>query len=157
MHHSVRPQRPQNFVPTGYVTLHPGQSSSTGCGFFQAISAPPKDAPHLPQNFVPPACSVPQRVQRTLAGAGGTSGWLTLGYERGEGGGGGSGMAPAAGISSKVVLPQRPQNFAPAANRAPHFVHATTPGVLSGAPATLPKLPPCEGVNPLDGADLNCA
>ena len=51
--HNVRPQRPQNFVPEGYVTPQPGHSTSTGRGADQAIWAPPSDAPQRPQNFVP--------------------------------------------------------------------------------------------------------
>ena len=31
--------------------------------------------------------------------------------------------------STNERLPQRPQNFAPSANRDPHFVHATMPGM----------------------------
>lgn len=52
--HSVRPQRPQNFVPEGYVTPQPGHNTSTGFGAADhAICAPPSDAPQRPQNFVP--------------------------------------------------------------------------------------------------------
>lgn len=51
--HKVRPHRPQNLVPEGYVTLHLGQSTSTGRGADQAICDPPSDAPQRPQNFVP--------------------------------------------------------------------------------------------------------
>jgi len=58
---------------------------------------------------------------------------------------------------SKFVLPQRPQNFVPAAKRDPHFVQATTAGALIATPDMLPRLPPCEGDKPLDGADLNWA
>ena len=58
---------------------------------------------------------------------------------------------------SNDVLPQRPQNFAPAANREPHFAHATIAGVLMSTPETLPRLPPFDGDSPLDAADLNWA
>jgi len=53
------------------------------------------------------------------------------------------------------VLPQRPQNFVPAAKREPHLLQATTAGALIETPDTLPRLPPCEGDRPVEGADLN--
>src|SRR2546426_8258292 len=127
--------------------------TSTGRGAVHLIGAPPSEAPHLPQNFTPGIWLAPQREQRRVLpgsepepGEGSTS--LAASF------------APAL-ISEvtgrKVVLPHRPQNFAVAAKREPHFVQATTPGVLDGAPETLPRLPPCEGESPLDGAVLNCA
>ena len=115
------------------------------------MGAPPSDAPQRPQNFTPKGCSKPHREQVTVLFC----------PEAGPGGG----TIPAAPAFSselisevtglKLVLPQRPQNFAVAAKREPHFVQATTPGVLEGAPETLPKLPPLEGESPLEAADLN--
>jgi hypothetical protein len=58
---------------------------------------------------------------------------------------------------SKLVFPQRPQNLVPAAKRAPQLLHEITAGAFICTPETLPRLPPCDGDKPLDGADLNCA
>ena len=85
----------------------------------------------------------------------GGDGWFKLGLGAIRAGGGRA--ARSAETGSKFVLPQRPQNFAPAANREPHFVQATTAGVLISTPETLPRLPPLDGDNPLVAADLNCA
>ena len=137
--------------------LQVGHRASTGRGAVQAIAAPPSDAPQRPQNLVAAGCSIPQRVQRILLDATPATGWFELGYDPGCAGGAFWWTVPPAVTSWKVVLPQRPQNFAPAAKREPHFVHATTPGVLTVTPETLPRLPPCDGVNPLESADLNCA
>src|SRR5690242_18595806 len=66
-------------------------------------------------------------------------------------------MEPSAVTISKLVLPQRPQNLVPDAKREPHLVQETISGDGIATPDTLPRLPPCEGESPLDGADLNCA
>ena len=90
-----------------------------------------------------------------VPGAGGI-GRFRLGLGAMRRGAGGWPLLSAVTIS-KDVLPQRPQNFAPAANREPHFAHATLAGVLMSTPETLPRLPPVEGDSPLVAADLNCA
>ena len=64
-----------------------------------------------------------QREQRILDGF--EAGWFRLGELDGwEAGPRGAVLSEVTG--SKFVLPQRPQNFAPAAKRDPHFVQATT-------------------------------
>src|SRR5689334_6509816 len=122
--------------------------TSTGRGAVHLIGAPPSEAPQRPQNFTPAFCSAPQREQRIRFAC----------PEPGPGKGRTSFRATTSEmIGRKVVLPHRPQNFAVAANREPQFVQATTPGVLAGAPDTLPRLPPWEGERPLEGAVLNWA
>jgi len=74
----VRPQRPQNLVPGGYVAEQLPQTTSTGRGAFHEIAAPPIEAPQRPQNFVPNGCSALQRVQRFGPAAGAKFGWLRL-------------------------------------------------------------------------------
>src|SRR4030095_15255969 len=66
-------------------------------------------------------------------------------------------MLPPAVTVSNVVLPQRPQNLAPAAKREPHLVQETIVGAFISTPETLPRLPPFDGDKPLVAADLNCA
>jgi hypothetical protein len=66
-------------------------------------------------------------------------------------------ISPPPVTDAKAVLPQRPQNFAPAAKREPHFVQTTIAGVFISTPETLPRLPPFEGLKPLVADDLNCA
>ena len=90
-----------------------------------------------------------------LLGAGGM-GRFRLGLGVIRRGGDGRPLLSAVTISNEV-LPQRPQNFAPAANREPHFAQATIAGVLMSTPETLPRLPPFDGDSPLDAADLNWA
>jgi hypothetical protein len=63
----VRPQRPQNLVPEGYVAEQFPHTTSTGRGAFQEIAEPPIEAPQRPQNFVPAGWSELQRVQRVGA------------------------------------------------------------------------------------------
>src|SRR5216684_7924644 len=100
--------------------------TSTGRGAVHLIGAPPSEAPHRPQNFTPGIWLAPQREQRTLV----------PGPEPGLDGGSISFAAVLASAlisevtGRKAVLPHRPQNFAVAAKREPHFVQATTPGVL---------------------------
>ena len=91
-----------------------------------------------------------------LLGAGGM-GRFRLGLGVIRRGGDGRPVLSAVTISNDV-LPQRPQNFAPAANREPHFAHATIAGALMSTPETLPRLPPFDGDSPMEAAaDLNWA
>ena len=124
------------------------QTNSTGRGALQSSVATPIGMPHFPQNLVPGGYLKLQRGHvTTVMGCGN------------EGPGPGMLVSGAPWVTGwKVVLPQRPQNLAPAANRDWHRVHMTTPGTLDWPPARLSRLPPCEGVNwLLVGALLNCA
>src|SRR6185503_21088807 len=109
----------------------------------------PTGIPHLPQNLMDAGYSCLQREQATVPGddAEETDGALPALFT----------LAASSVTKINLVLPQRPQNLIPSANREPQLAHATTRGAL-GTPVLLSRLPPCDGVKGwLEGALLNCA